>query len=392
MARSFWILVFACLVNKLGTMVGPFLPLWLTEAWRLDEEQVTRLLALSSACALFGGPFGGWMADALGRRWTLILAIGLNGALMLLLPFAPGLAVLVGLILAKAFTHDMARPANSAAVADLVPPEERARAFGVLRVAINLGFGIGTLLGGILSVRSFMLLFVIDGGTALLAALIILCLLPETRPAAQPRTPSGRTPAGEAERAAPGAKARFALLCACGLVVSLMSSQLATTLPLSLLRRGGEETKALYGSLLALNALVVVLGQVPITMAIERFRPAVALSLGALCYGLGYGAVAWSVAPLPLAGAVVLLTLGEVLFFPLAGTVTAELAPPSARGRWFGVLMAAYGVGAIASPLLGGWILARHGDTALWLCSPPLGLVAAVGLLFLGGGPPRPRR
>ena len=380
MGRTFWILFTAALVNKLGTMVGPFLPLWLAgPRWGLDDETITRLLTAASACALLGGPVGGFLADRLGRRWTLILSMGLNALTLLLFPLAPVLPVLVGLMLARSFTNDMLRPANSAAVADVVPAELRPRAFGVLRIAINIGFGVGTFLGGLLATRSFGWLFVIDGSTALLATLWLLLLFPETRPAG----PAPGAPAVPgAERAAPGAVGRFLVLCACGLVVSLISSQLTSTFPLSLKRRGGAEVESLYGTLMALNALVVVVCQVPITRLIERLRPGPVLAAGALCYGAGYGAVALSVAPLPLAGAVVLLTLGEVLFFPLAGAVTAELAPAARRGRWFGWLMVAYGLGAILSPLLGGWVLTRWGDAALWACSPPLGLAAALGLLL----------
>lgn len=386
--RPYWILFLAVLTNKLGTMVGPFLPLYLSDVWRLDEQATTRLIAAVSACSLLGGPLGGWLADRLGRRWTLIGALALNGLVLIALPSSPALAVLVGLLLAYRLTSDAVRPAISAAVADVVPPESRARAFGLLRIAINIGFGAGTFLGGLLSRVSFGLLFLIDGGTALVAAALLLTLFPETRRAAPPDDTASPPP--PAEPPLPGATGRFALLCACGLLVSLVSMQLTSTLPLSLRRRGGEETASLYGTLLALNALVVVIGQVPITAWIERRRPGRVLAAGALCYGFGYGAVALSVAPLPLGAAVVLLTLGEVLFYPLAATVTAELAPAHARGRWFGVLQAAYGIGSVLSPLLGGWILGRFGDATLWACSPPLGLLAALGLLLLRVPPRTP--
>lgn len=382
MPKTFWVIVATALVNRLGTMVGPFLPLFLLKEQKLDEQLVATLLAAASASAMLGAPVGGWLCDRVGRRPCLVVGMLANGLTMLAIPYAPSLPWLVAAMLLRTFTNDIIRPATTTAIADVVPDAKRSRAFGIYRTAINLGFGIASLAGGYLATRSFLALFLIDAGAKLLACALLFVLLPETRPE------SARAPLHATATSAPasGPTGRFAALCLLALVVSLMSSQLMTTLPMSLSNRGGDQTTQLYGTLLALNGVIVVLAQLPISIAIERVRITTGLALGALLYGVGYGLVALPPSLGPLAAAMLLLTLGETLFFPLASVLTAKLAPEAVRGRWFGALVMAFGAGSVLSPVIGSWIMRTHGDAALWLCSPALALIAAVGLLVLGRG------
>src|SRR5262245_55367043 len=78
MGRPFWTLIFAMVVNHLGTMVGPFLPLWLAREHGEEEAAIAALLAIANASASAGSPAGGWLADAIGRRWSLILGLVVN--------------------------------------------------------------------------------------------------------------------------------------------------------------------------------------------------------------------------------------------------------------------------------------------------------------------------
>lgn len=383
MAPTFWLIVASALVNRLGTMVGPFLPMYLLRVRAISEPDAALLLAAGSVSAAVGAPFGGWLADRLGRRPCLGWGMAVNGASLLAIPWAPTGPWLVLALLLRTFTNEIVRPATTAAIADVVPREQHRRAFGIYRTAINLGFGIGTFTGGILATGSFDALFVIDAGTKLAAAGALLLLLPETRPA------SAAPLDGTAATLAPPADApvgRFAWFCLMALLVSLMSSQLVGSLPLSLERRGGDEVTRLYGSLLALNGVLVVLLQLPTSMLVERGRLTTALAAGALLYGAGYGLVALPPALGPLAAAVLLLTLGEMLFFPLASVFTAQHAPEGARGRWFGALTMSFAAGQVLSPVLGAWVMRTHGDATLWLCSPVVGLVAAAGVLALRRG------
>lgn len=390
MGRTFWVLLAALFVNRLCGMVGPFLPVWLHVERGLDEAAVGLVLTASGAVGLLAAPLGGWVADRLGRRPAILGGFALQALSLALLPGAPALALGAALAF-RGFAHDLSRPAVTAAITDVTGPARRARAFGLFRVAVNLGFGLGTLLAGWLAAHGFGLLFALEAAVTALTGLALARLLPETRPAA------AAAPCGEgagrstgASHEEPGARAPLGALLAvllAALVVTAVAAQLMTTLPLSVARRGAGDATLLYGRLLALNAVVCVVGQFPITRLLERARPTTALALGALLYAAGYGLVGRSVEPLPLGLAVLLLTLGEVAFYPTVATAVAALAPAATRGRWFGAMSLAFGLGHVLAPLLGTTALVRWGDAALWGLAPLVGCAAALGLLAVGRHP-----
>jgi MFS family permease len=321
-----------------------------------------------------GAPAGGWAADRFGRRRSLLLGLVAFSIAVLLLPFGRTrgeLALATGLV---EFANVFARPSIHASIADLVPPAHRARAFGLFRAAMNVGFAAGAAIGGLLARGAYTGLFLVDSGTAALAALLVFLALRETRPAPDPFG----APGGEGGR---GPLGRFALFLLLALLVNVVASQMTSNFAISLRRRGVGE--ASYGRLLALNGLFVALAQVPVTVLSSKARMARGLALGALLYGAGYGIAAFSVDLVPLLLCVSVLTLGEMLFVPLSSAFVALLAPPGLRGRYMGALQLTYGLARVIAPPLGAAILHRHGDRTLWLFSPAVGAVAALGLLLL---------
>lgn len=386
MGRTFWLLIAAVLVNQFGTMAGPFMALYLREARELDPGTVASLLALGNAMGLVAGAFGGWCSDRFGRRRCLLGGFLLSAASMALLPTVAGLPLLAALVGLRSFSASFVRPSHSAAIADVVPLPLQRRAFGWFRTAMNLGFGAGTLAGGFLAAGGYVDIFIVNAVAAVAGALMLL-LLPETRPAPPAAGAPDRPEAGPAV-----GLGRFAVFLSLAFGVSLLSSQLTNVLPVALERRGGFDVARHFGMLLAANGFFVCLFQLPISRLFERARLTTALACGAAFYGVGYGAVGHLVDPRALAGAVIVATVGEMLFFPMASAWVAQAAPEATRGRWFGALAAAYGLGSVVTPLAGGWVLVHLGDAALWALSPPIGLLAAIGFVALGRGPrPAPR-
>jgi len=372
--RGFWILLFAVFVNRVGGMVGPFLSLYFVSNRGFTEGEAAALLGLQGVGAILGAPAGGFAADRFGRRRSLLFGLLSFSVAALLLPLGRTRAELALATVAIEFTNVFVRPATHAAIADLVPPPQRPRAYGFFRVAMNIGFAAGSLLGGWLAHRSFAPLFVVDAGTAALAAIAVMLFVAESRPARDPEAPAappeGRGPLG-----------RFSFFLGCALLVNLVSTQMTSNFAISLGRRGvGED---LYGRLLALNGLWVAVAQVPVTHFSSRRRVTQGLALGALLYGIGYGLAAFSVRPLPLFLCVSVFTLGEMLFVPLGSVYVAQMAPTPLRGRYMGALQMTYGVGRALAPSLGASVLEAWGDRTLWLLSPAVGALAAFGLLLL---------
>src|SRR5687768_7963811 len=130
--RPFWFIWAGTLVNRCGSFVMPFMAIYLTEARDLSLTTAGLVLALYGAGGSIAGPLGGWLADHVGRRATMLVALGLGGTGMIALGFAERLSVIAPTFFLIAVVVEMYRPGMQAAVADLVPPADRPRAYGLI--------------------------------------------------------------------------------------------------------------------------------------------------------------------------------------------------------------------------------------------------------------------
>src|SRR5512141_2905733 len=161
--RSFWILVGATFIDRLGgSLLFPFFALYITKKFNVRMTEVGVLFALFSLSALVGNFLGGALPDRLGRRRMLIFGLLASSFSTLLMGFIDSLQAFYVLALISGIFTDVAGPAHQAMVADLVPTEKRAEGFGILRVAFNLAVTIGPVIGGFLATQSYQLLFVAD--------------------------------------------------------------------------------------------------------------------------------------------------------------------------------------------------------------------------------------
>ena len=187
--RTYWTLWTGMLLNRLGGTVFFLLGIYLTRERGLAPELAGLVISLYAAGGLFAGPVGGALADRFGRRATLLVGTACAGTLMLALGLSRSTGAIVVLAPLLGFFTDVCRPPLQAAVADVVPPAERTRAYGLLYWAINLGFAGASVCGGALAERHFSLLFIIDALTTFAYGAIVFFGVPETRPAL---APSGR--------------------------------------------------------------------------------------------------------------------------------------------------------------------------------------------------------
>lgn len=382
--RAFWALLTAALVNRLGGFVVPFLALYLEGQRHLSVERVGLVIASWGAGSVLSGPLGGHLADRLGRRRTLVAGLVASALSMLHLAAARGGFHLVLATFVLGVCADLGRPAQSAAVADLVAPAQRTRAYGYLYWVTNLGFALASVLAGFFARTRFEILFVADAATSLLAAAWVLATVPETRPA------SATSPGSSATRdvLAPFRDRSFVGFFAASLLLALVFMQFHAAMPLDLARHGVSTER--YGLLAGLNGALVVLLQPVATRLALRTRPGFALAAGALLTGLGFGMFGLVRSFEGYALGITVLTLGEVATAPVTPVVVAALAPASLRGSYQGAFQLAFSVPACVAPLLGSRLLGAFGSTTLWVgCF----VVASVGAaLHVAIDRPRARR
>ena len=171
---AFWWLWLGTFVNRLGTFVLPFLALYVTDGRGFDESVAARVL-LAWGIALLPAPaIGGSLTDRIGRLPTLAIATVAGGLATIGLGLARTETQLIGAAALLGLFGEMYRPATSALLADVVPPADRPRAFGLQFWAINLGFAVATAGGGLLAQVDWFLLFAGDAATMLLFGGIVV--------------------------------------------------------------------------------------------------------------------------------------------------------------------------------------------------------------------------
>ncbi len=366
-----WALFAGTFVNRFGTFVVPFLMLYLTRNG-YSIPQAGLAAGAYGAGSLGASLVGGLLADRMGRRNAIALSMFSSAVTMLLLWRATILVVIVPLAGVGGLAAELYRPASSALIADLLPPERRMTGYALYRLAINAGWAVGPAVAGLMARRSFAYIFVGDALTSVVFGLIALALLPHgVRSAREHERP------GEATRSVLRDRP-FLLFLGSSLALAFVYIQSLSTFPLQVKASG--LSPAVYGALLSVNGLVIVLIELPITSVTQRFPARPVIALGSLLVGLGFGLNVVAHAVPLLATAVVLWTLGEIVGAPVASAFVADLSPERLRGRYQAAWGVTFALGAILGPSLGATIFARS-PNALWATCAGLGVLSAVLVL-----------
>lgn len=369
---TYWYLWTGTLVNRLGSFVVPFLALYLTRERGFRVEEAGLVVSLHGAGSVVAGLVGGTLADRVGRRKTLLAGLWLGGLAMLSMGFARATwhislsAFLLGLV------GELYRPAVSAAIADVVPPEDRPRAYGLLYWVVNVGFSIALPLAGLASHLGFSVLFVADATSTFLYGLLVWWKVPETRPEELSRPVESSHPLPSL---APFQDEVFLAFALPVLLTALIFAQGNVTLPLDLTAHG--MSTAAFGTVMGVNGVLVVLLQPFAGRVVGTMRRASALAWASGLTGLGFGLHVLGANAGLAALAVTVWTLGEIAQSPVASAVVADLAPAEHRGTYQGAYYMLWALSACLAPSLGSWVLGLHGPYALWGGCLAVGLFAA---------------
>lgn len=376
MPREIWVLFTATLVNKAGSMVLAFLVLYLTRSLGFSVGTAANVLLLYGAGALLAAPSGGYLSDRLGPIRVMRASLLLAGAILLVFPLARSLTQVVFLTLALALAAESFRPASLTIFGDLVGPAQRKTAFSVNRLAINLGMSVGPAAGGFLATVSFRWLFLVNGLTSLAAGVIL----------ATASFPRHRHEGAEQLEAAVSAfphpsrgyrDPRLALFLAGVFPVAVVLFQHLSSMSVFLVNVLHFPATT-YGLLFTLNCLMIVFLEVPLNIGTSHWPHRRTLALGALLFGVGFGAlgVAWNT--WSVVATVVIWTFGEMFFFPSMAAYLTDIAPAPRRGEYMGLSQMVMGLAFMIGPWGGMLILARFGGTVLWAAMFVLGAGAAV--------------
>ena len=177
LSRSTWLLSLVMLINRTGTMVVPFMTLYLTTSMGYSVGKAGLVFGLFGAGAFSGAWLGGRMTDRFGFYPVQLITLTGGGILFILLGQMNSFGMICLFTFAVSFVNEAFRPANSTAIAFYSKEENRTRSYALNRLAINLGWAVGVFAGGIIADYNYELLFWVDGATNLSAAAIMWLFL-----------------------------------------------------------------------------------------------------------------------------------------------------------------------------------------------------------------------
>jgi MFS family permease len=375
--RAFWWLWTSTLVNRLGAFVATFMALYLT----LDRGYSASYAGLVASLHGLGGVVSsigaGVMTDRLGRRPTLLVAQSATAASVALLGFMHHPVAIAAVAFLVGMASNASRPAVQAMMADIVRPEDRVRAFSLNYWAINLGFAVSSMAAGFIAEYSYLAGFLIEAAMTVVCAVVVFLKLPESRPLAQhaEKTPDD-VRLGTVLR-----DGRFMSVVGLSFLVAVVFQQGSIGLPVAMGRAGF--TPADYGLAVALNGVLIVALQIPVTRFIQDRDPQRLLVVSSLLAGYGFGLTAFAGSVGLIALTVCVWTLGEMINAPTQTGLVVRLSPTHGRGRYQGMYTLSWSVAALVAPLMSGFVIDRFGAEWLWGLCAVVGTVAAVGYAAL---------
>lgn len=380
--KAFWVLWAGTLVNRVGMMVEPFIGVYLTQARGMSYAAAGVVMAVFGVGSLLSQILAGWLSDRFGRRITLTGGMIATAVAMVALGYSTSLPAIVTTMFVLGMTIDIYRPASNALVADLIPPRDRARAYGLIFWALNLGFSVAMIAGGWLAQAGYGWMFGINAATAVIFGLLVWRAVPETLPTRSKQ--DERDESGKQVRGGFATVFRDRLMVAFTLITvlsTLVYAQGFTTLPLAMTHE--EFPTTAYGTVMAVNGILIVLIQ-PLTGDwFGRRDHSTILAVGLTIMGAGFALNAFVSDIAGYAATVVVWTLGEIVTAGVAGAIVAALAPSHLRGRYSGLYGLAISCGFMLAPLLGTRLL-EVSPILLWSAVGAINLVAAAGMLAIG--------
>ena len=382
---TYWLIWTGTLINRLGGFVIPFMTLYLTAQRAIPISQAALIVSLFGAGSFLAQLSGGELTDRLGRRPVMLMSFLVTPIFMITLGLARDILLISAATFIVGFFTDLYRPAVGAAIADLVPPESRTRAYGYNYWAINLGAAVAPLLAGLVANYNFLILFVADALTTAIFGLIVLFGIRETRPA---EANSG-SHSSVRERIAQLRREPIILIFSfITLFFGVIYMQGYVTLPLEMQSHGLGPGQ--FGAAIAVNGLLIILVTIPVSNMAAKWPRFEVVAISAILLGSGFGFTALA-SSLPLfALSVAIWTLGEIAATSVAPAIIADLSPVRLRGLYQGIFGAAWGLSYFIGPLAGGWVFDHLGSNILWTGCLILGFI--LGLCYLALGIPTRRR
>ena len=384
LSREAWMLSIVMLINRSGSMVLPFLGVYMTDHLKFSLENAGIVLSFYGIGSVLGSWLGGFLTDKFGEYYIQSWSLFLSAPIFIIMPFFSSVDMMALLIFLQSAISDTFRPANSVAITKYARPENLTKAFSLNRMAINLGFSIGPALGGILSGISYNFLFIVNGIGAVTAGIIYVIFFRRRNKIF--REKKKLEPTKTIEKTVTKSPYKdypfllYSFLCA---VFAVCFFQFFNTIPL-FYKDVAKLDQSTIGFILGYSGFIIVLLEMPLVSLAERvLKIPQILSIGIIMSGVSYLLLLFgSNIPLLLLS-MSILSIAEIWVLPFMSTVTALRAERGNKGAYMGLNGIAFSFSFIFTPFLGTYVVSHFGFDSLWIGSFAILLVTAFLIFWI---------
>jgi len=381
LSRETWLLSLVMLVNRAGTMVVPFMSMYITQRMHRSIADAGLIITLFGAGAVLGSSVSGYFIDRISFRAVQIFSSITGGILFLLMGQINNFTLLCVMMVVLAFVAEAFRPANAAAVSSYSTPQNLTRSYSLNRLAMNLGWALGSSLGGVLAAINYHLLFWTEGLVYILVGILIVVLLPPVKPTEK----AAKVAAPVAAATSPW-KDKFLLRFLILVAVYCTFFHLLFRLVPVYWKEELHIDESMIGMLLGLNGIIIALFEMVLVKYWEgRKSNMYYIISGVVATALGYVFLVMpGMHPMLMAvGAVLFITSGEMLALPFINTVIMSRADEHNRGKYAAAFALAFSVAQIVGPAGGALVTAQFGYNVLWGGLVVLCVGCAIGFKLL---------
>lgn len=381
--REFWWLWTSTLVNRLGAFVATFMALYLTMERGYSASYAGLVAALHGLGGVVSSLGAGVMTDRLGRRPTMLAAQVSTAVSVAVLGFMVHPVAIAAVAFLVGMASNASRPAVQAMIADIVPAEDRVRAFSLNYWAVNLGFAVSSAGAGFVAEYSYLAGFIGEAAMTLICAVVVFLKVPESRPREAAATGAvAGAPSGDGVRLSTVLRdGRFMGVVGLSFVIALIFQQGYVGLPVAMGADGFSSSD--FGTAVAVNGVLIVALQIPVTRFIQSRDPRRLLLASSLLAGYGFGLTAFAGSVGLYALTICVWTVGEIINAPVQNGLVVQLSPAHGRGRYQGMYTLSWAAAALVAPLMSGVVIDHFGAGWLWGTCALLGTAAAFGYWLL---------
>jgi predicted MFS family arabinose efflux permease len=379
LSHNSWYLCVVMLINRSGTMVVPFMSIYCIQQLHFSIVQAGTIMALFGVGSITGAFVGGKLTDKLGFYDLQVGALLSGGLLFVVLGYLHTFLGLSMGILILSFCNESFRPANQTAIAHYSNEDNRTRSYSLNRLAVNLGWGVGGALGGAVASISYHLLFWVDGTTNILAAILLLTLMPRSKVA---KTIKKRDVS--VAKVSPYKDKVYLVFIVLSTLFGMCFYQFFIMQPV-FFKIQWHFSVLFIGELMAINGLLIAATEMILIHSLEgKMHKLIYITFGVLVAGIGY--VSLNLLPHDKIAAVfivILITLGEMLSMPFMNSFWISRTNPFNRGAYAALYAMSWSTAQIFAPFFGSHVIDYGGFDLLWWLLGGISLLATIGYALM---------